>query len=327
MINNTPKVTVGIPVYNGENFIEETIKSLLSQTFQDFELLISDNASTDATEQICRSYAAQDSRVRYYRNEQNLGLSRNFNRIFQLAAGQYVKLTSSDDICAPELLERCVDFLDHNPSVAVCYTRIQIIDGDGKVLSVGDSDVNALEASSSSPSERFYELIRHSNHHHQGIEIYSLIRKDALEQTPLFGYYAHADRVFSVRLGFLGKFHQIAEPLMLYRNHGSQASIVQNRWWFNLSEPTPHPSIWDPEKKGVITFPEWRLNYEYLSAVNEASMSLWDRLSCYFLLLKRLFLHKNWARLVRDVVIAANKTVLGITTHLFPRRGIQQKSI
>ena len=325
MSNKFPKVTVGIPVYNGAKYIAETIESILIQTFQDFELIISDNASTDATEEICRSYASKDTRIRYYRNDQNIGLSRNFNRIFQLATGTYVKLTSADDLCAPEFLERCVSFLDQHPSAVLCYTKIQIIDGEGNVMWNGDAGVNELKADSSIPAKRFYELIRHNNHHHQGIEIYSLIRKSALYQTPLFGYYAHADRVFSARLGFLGTFHQFDEPLMLYRNHSNQASVVTKRRWFNLSEPTPHPSVWDPEKKGHITFPEWRLNYEYLSAINEASIAFSDRLGCYFYLLKRLFLHKNWGRLMRDIIIAIDKRVSSAVRVLSPQKDIQEE--
>lgn len=321
-----PKVSVGIPVYNGGKFIADTIESVLNQTFQDFELIISDNASTDATEEICRAYATQHECIRYYRNTVNLGLSRNFNRVFQLAKGEYVKLMAADDLCAPEFLEQCVDFFDQNPSAVLCYSRIQIVDSNLNYLSAEGAGINSLEANSTSPSKRFYELIRHNNHHHQGIEVYSLIRKSALDQTPLFGYYAHADRVFSARLGFLGTFHQIDKPLMFYRNHPGQASVVKKRRWFNLSEPTPHPSVWDPEKMNQLTFPEWRLNAEYLASINEASIGFIDRLVCYFYLLWRLLLHKNWARLVRDILIAVDKTVSGDSRILSPGKSIQRES-
>lgn len=82
-----PRVSIGLPVYNGEVFLAETLNSILSQTFQDFELIICDNASTDQTQEICRKFARQDERIRYYRNEANLGAAKNFNRVFSLARG------------------------------------------------------------------------------------------------------------------------------------------------------------------------------------------------------------------------------------------------
>ena len=99
-----PRVSIGLPVYNGENFLEFALDSILGQTFQDFELIISDNASTDATESICRRYAAKDSRIRYYRNPNNQGAAQNYNRVFALARGEYFKWAAHDDVCKPNYL-------------------------------------------------------------------------------------------------------------------------------------------------------------------------------------------------------------------------------
>ena len=98
-----PRVSVGIPVFNGERFLAETIESILAQTFKDFEIVISDNASTDRTEEICRSYAARDPRIRYNRNDTNRGAAWNHNRVFELARGEYFKWQSHDDFCAPRV--------------------------------------------------------------------------------------------------------------------------------------------------------------------------------------------------------------------------------
>ena len=103
-----PRVSIGIPVYNGGRFIKEAIDSILAQTFEDFELILSDNASTDETEEICKEYATLDRRIRYYRNEENLGAAKNYNRVFELSNGEYFKWASHDDLCAPEYLERCI---------------------------------------------------------------------------------------------------------------------------------------------------------------------------------------------------------------------------
>ena len=104
MSENEPRVSIGMPVYNGEKYLEEAIQSILAQTYSDFELVISDNASTDKTQEICLEYAARDSRVRYHRNEKNLGAAPNYNRTFELSTGQYFKWADYDDLLAEEFL-------------------------------------------------------------------------------------------------------------------------------------------------------------------------------------------------------------------------------
>src|SRR5262245_34163763 len=115
MANTVAKVSIGLPVYNGDNFIRQTIESYLSQTFEDFELIISDNASTDRTEEICRTFAVQDRRVRYTRNKENIGLARNYNQVFTMSCGEYFKWADHDDMCRPTFLMKCVQALEEHP--------------------------------------------------------------------------------------------------------------------------------------------------------------------------------------------------------------------
>lgn len=124
---NNSRVSIGMPVYNGEPFLRETLDAILAQTFRDFELIISDNASTDATEQICREYAAQDKRISYSRNQQNIGASANFNRVFKLSSGEYFKWSAADDLHASDFLAKCVEILDRDRSVVLCHSQVQII--------------------------------------------------------------------------------------------------------------------------------------------------------------------------------------------------------
>ena len=98
MLNNQPKLSIGLPIYNGEKFLEQAIESLLSQTFKDFEIIICDNASTDKTHEICKAYVARDNRIHYYRNETNIGCARNFARVFELSSGEYFKWAAYDDL-------------------------------------------------------------------------------------------------------------------------------------------------------------------------------------------------------------------------------------
>src|SRR5687768_11755331 len=113
----TVSVSVGMPVFNGERFIEAALDSVLAQNYGDLEVVISDNASTDDTEEICRSYAAKDDRVRYFRNRINYGIAFNFNNVFRLSSGRYFKWAASDDVCAPDFLSRCVEILDRDASI------------------------------------------------------------------------------------------------------------------------------------------------------------------------------------------------------------------
>src|SRR5271157_591230 len=147
-----PRVSVGMPVYNREKYLAATIEAHLNQTFGDFELILTDNASTDRSEDVCRAYAAKDSRVKYFRNPQNLGAAGNYARCFELSSGEYFRWTPSDDLVSPNLLERAVQILDADPTVMVAYGRTKLIDGQGNII--GDFEEN-LHLMDDCPSERW----------------------------------------------------------------------------------------------------------------------------------------------------------------------------
>src|SRR5947207_10432807 len=119
MTERPPKVSIGLPVFNGEKFLAGALNGLLQQEFEDFELIISDNASTDSTEAICRDFATKDRRIRYQRNKTNIGASGNYNRVFELARGDFFKWASHDDECHPSLVRRCLETFDDAPALAV----------------------------------------------------------------------------------------------------------------------------------------------------------------------------------------------------------------
>jgi glycosyltransferase involved in cell wall biosynthesis len=99
-----PKVSIGVPVFNGENYLAQALESILAQDFADFEVIISDNCSTDKTPEICTSFAKRDSRVKYFRNDSNIGASPNYNRTFELSRGEYFKWCAHDDRCGRAFL-------------------------------------------------------------------------------------------------------------------------------------------------------------------------------------------------------------------------------
>src|SRR5215469_10542482 len=127
----TPRLSIGLPVYNGERYLAESIEALLGQTYTDFELVISDNASTDSTGDICRRYEKEDSRVRYFRQPRNIGLAPNHNYVVEQARGELFKWAANDDLYARDLVERCVAALDEHPDVVLAHSWTARIDTSG----------------------------------------------------------------------------------------------------------------------------------------------------------------------------------------------------
>src|SRR4051812_6069999 len=127
-MDRQPRISIGIPVYNGERYLAETVESLLAQTVDEFELFIVDNASTDGTEKIGRHFAACDKRVRFVRNDTNIGAFRNCNKVIRMGGAEFFKLNMADDVCHPELLERSLEIMDAHPDAALTYARAQYID-------------------------------------------------------------------------------------------------------------------------------------------------------------------------------------------------------
>ena len=115
MSDSSPRLSIGLPVFNGERHLKEAVDSLLSQTFSDFELIICDNASTDRTPEICQAYASKDDRIRYYRNSENIGAVQNWYRTFELSSGAYFAGAAHDDVYHPEFMNKCIAIMDENP--------------------------------------------------------------------------------------------------------------------------------------------------------------------------------------------------------------------
>ena len=133
-----PRVSVGLPVYEGEKYLSKVLDSIAAQTFTDYELIISDNASTDRTREICEARAAADPRIRYSRNATNIGGDRNLYRCFQLSRGDYFLGIAHDDFLHPDYLTRTVSVLEADESVVLCHARTFTIDAEGAILRIED---------------------------------------------------------------------------------------------------------------------------------------------------------------------------------------------
>jgi len=151
-----PLVSVGLPVYNEERFVRDTIESLLRQDFEDLELIISDNASSDGTEEICRHFAAADLRVKYERSEVNRGGYVNFNRVLELATGKYFMWAGAHDLWSPWFISRAVAALEADPKAVLAYPRSIFIDVEGNES--GPADVH-FHMKRDSDFERYTYLI------------------------------------------------------------------------------------------------------------------------------------------------------------------------
>lgn len=304
-----PRVSIGLPVYNGEQFVAAALDALLAQTFRDFELIISDNGSTDRTEEICRSYAAKDPRVHYYRNAKNLGAAGNHNRVVALSTGELFMWFSHDDLCSPEYMQRCVEFLDQHPDYVLSYSRTGDIDAQGNTLprnnphrrrAVSSED---LDTSAEKPSRRFRELIRME---HQCEAIYAVMRADILKKTPLHGHYADADRVVLAELGLYGRFHVIPQTLFFHREHPARS--------VHTNPGRQERTVWmDPTKAGKIVLPHFRQFSELLAVVRRTPLPLRERLSCCRLMLRWLWVNRR--RLFSDL----EYSVLGLARKVLRR--------
>jgi glycosyltransferase involved in cell wall biosynthesis len=300
MHDTQPRVSIGMPVYNGENYIQQALDAILVQTYPDFEVIISDNASTDRTQEICRTYAAKDKRIRYYRQDRNCGPAWNFNLVFELSRGEYFKWAAHDDLLAPDFLEKCVEVLDRDPNVVLCNAKANVIDEcDGRYR--GKYDIN-LNTESPEAHKRFYGLIYGDPKlgEHRCYEVFGLIRADSLRKTPLIGKYAHADGVLLVYLAFLGRFHEIPEYLFFPRVHAKQSMEIA-RTNYHL-----YTGWFDPKKEGKVSLPRWRILREYFFTIWQAPISKYQKTICYLHLM-------NWVRhkrhrLKQDVIIAAQFT-------------------
>jgi glycosyltransferase involved in cell wall biosynthesis len=263
-----PPVSIGLPVYNGEDYIRYALDSILNQTYSDFELIISDNASTDGTEQICRAYADKDKRIRYFRNTTNLGAAGNFNRVFEMSTGKYFKWISHDDVYSPDYVHRCVEVLGGEPSVVLCYAQTTLIDEKGQKIRKHDSQ---LHLASSKPHKRLRKFLRKP----PGCNpVFGLIRADVLSTTRLLGNFESSDYNLLVELCLRGKFWEHDEYLFFRRSHPGMSRRAGKSGkdfllWF------------DPRHKRSNAFPYLKLLHEVFRSVAAAPISKGEKFLCF----------------------------------------------
>jgi len=297
MDNTQPRVSVGVAVYNGEKYLAKALDSLAAQTFIDFEVILSDNASTDSTPQICRRYVEADERFHYYRNAVNLGVAPNYNRVFELSKGEYFKWADYDDILHPEFLERCVETLDQNPEVALCYCKVNIIDEMGAYRDVYDP---GPDTSSNHPHERFRNLILFPE---LAVQSMGLFRSEIIRQTQLHGSYPSSDEVFLAEMAMRGRYYEIQDRILDVRLHPGQSTrgaqeVQRERVVF-----------FDSSLKGKIVLPKWRYLRSCVSAINRAPLSAYGRLYCYSQMIRWIVRPPHIRALGKDILLASSQFI------------------
>lgn len=284
-------VSIGMPVYNGGDYLELAVRSILSQTHENLEVLIADNASTDDTEEICRTLAAEDPRISYVRQERNLGAAANYNSTVDRSSGVYFKWAAHDDLIEPTLVERCVEVLDTESGVVHAYTGIRYIDADGDPIRDSRLGMHSLEAD---PVSRIRTLYRQERTDLDVFwSVFGMFRRSAFDLTLRHGDYNGADQVLLAELAMLGRTRQVPEYLFLRRDH-DQASMTAH------VSPQERQIWFDADAELTLLFPLWRLYGEHLSSCRRLGGD-WPTRLRLMAATHRHFLTSRWRALAGEI--------------------------
>lgn len=281
VINAQPRLSIGLPVYNGEEYLAQSLDALLGQTFRDFELVVSSNASTDSTDDIVRRYAAQDPRIRLIRQAENVGAARNHDVVFRHSRGELFKWASADDLYARDLLERCVAVLDADPDVVLAHSWTAAIDEHGELIQAMEYP---LATDSPRVAERLHSMLFGGDDVPGAIradDFYGVIRSDVLRTVKPHGSHHHADQSFMADLALRGRFRQVPDWLYFRRHHGQRAFLANptaHAWTANL----------DPRRARRWRNPKPRLYAEFVWAhvdnIRRAPLTAAERRECLWVL-------------------------------------------
>jgi glycosyltransferase involved in cell wall biosynthesis len=300
-----PLVSIGLPVRNGERCLGEAVQSVLDQEHGRLELVISDNASNDGTEEICRQFAAVDGRVRYHRQPQDIGLVGNFNAVLHLARGTYVKWMGDDDWLTPRYVSRCVEVLDDDAALILVTTQQAHVHPDGAVES---ADYDGTRMRSDRPVERLTEMLRLLTESHLLLDpLYGMMRRDPVTRLPrpvmLF-----EDEIFAARLALAGPFGHVREVLS-YRRFEP----------FQRLPATAHRLGVPPWQAKVATTLQCR---ELLAAVREADLDSGQRREA------RAAVARMFVRRKRVTATHRSRKLAGVVSHALARpHGLASASV
>lgn len=288
MVKGGPQVTIGMPVFNGERYLQEAVRSILGQSFTDFELIIADNASTDGSGEMIREMEAADSRVRAVWSDENRGAAWNYNRLVELARAPYFKWAAHDDVLCATYLERCVEALECDPDAVLCYPGTVIVDDQGSRVGAYEDDLRLDDRRASDRFRRFHQRYRT-----RGLcnPVCGVIRTETLRATLLIGSYVGSDRILLAELALRGRFVDVEEPLFCRREHPDSSSKANVR--------ADELAVWfDPANTGRRQFRHHKWFREYWRAVSCARLPWLERCRCRLTLMRWCWWKRG--RLVRE---------------------------
>lgn len=294
----SPKVTIGVPVRNGEVHLAKALEALLSQDMGDFELLISDNASTDGTEEIGRSYAARDKRVQYHRNERNLGAPDNYNNLVHRAQGEFFRWACHDDLCAPNHLSSCLRAFEEGPEGTVlAYPKTVIIDRMGQEVRRYEDNSEVLQPRAQDRVAHMIEALYLCN------AVVGLCRVDAMRKTGLIGAYNGCDHVLLAELALLGPIVEVPEHLFFRRIDDSLGSYT------NTGADVDERAAWLGRKR--LSFPATTMAWHHVRALLQLPASPMDRVRSAWVA-ARILGFRKWRTIGGEFKFAL-KSSLGLT--------------
>jgi glycosyltransferase involved in cell wall biosynthesis len=275
LVDRKPRVLIGVPVFNGERFLADALDSLLAQTLPGFEILISDNASTDRTQAICERYASIDPRVTYVRQEVNIGAPLNWNFVARANTCEYFKWASANDTVAPTMLQRCVDVLDADEGVVLAQGRTILVDEDTGATEAYSGDLALAEAC---PSDRLRSLILNLalNNGQSGV-----IRAAALRRTRLDRIYPNGDFVLMAELALQGRFAVLPDQLLFRRIGPTSFSTMLGK--------DDERRFFDPRRGTSLRGRQVRLHLDLLRSVLTANLPLPERVRCIDHVLRKIW--------------------------------------
>jgi glycosyltransferase involved in cell wall biosynthesis len=267
MTSPAPLVSIGIPVYNGERFLARAVESLLGQSLGDFELIIADNASTDGTQALCEALALRDARVRYVRHPQNIGAPRNWNCLVELARGRYFKWATANDLHAPDMLQRCVEVLEADPGIVLCYGHTQLMDETEHPIEVFQGDIDVQMPA---PSERFAAVCTGMTLNNA---MCGVVRTDVLRKTGLDRLYPSGDMALMSELALHGRL-KLLPDVLLHRRQGKGT-------FTSMLTPLQIQRVYDPHARTPMRFIHGRRHLDNFCCIVRAPIGLHEKLKAF----------------------------------------------
>jgi glycosyltransferase involved in cell wall biosynthesis len=274
-------------------FVHEAIECVQSQTFTDWELVISDNNSSDETVSICNDFASKDARIQVHKCDRNQGVAPNFNRVFELSRGKYFKWITHDDLFGPEFLQQCINELEIDETAVLVFPRVEHIDASRKIVRAQQGhDLSIIDQS---PGRRIAKFMQHAV---QSTDIYwslyGLMRRQAAADTRIMGFYSGMDQVFLLELALRGNLRQIQTERFLRREHPG-ASTLRRNWTARERALFAYA-----DDKRILVFPYFRMLFESITAVKNSAIPALDKSQCIMAILGKCA--KEWRYFLQELL-------------------------